>query len=358
MKTIKFRHIIIILMILATAVSFGETLTVGKGGKYKEIQAAIDAAADGDVIVIKAGNYSQSGSLYLSSKTNLTIKGEGKVNIACTQYLPVFYLMSCKGITIRAVHGYHKIKDPEVGKGGCGPGATIITAEGCTGISILNCELNGCGQTGFEAYSTDKIVLDGNYIHDNVFGAVDIYLPQQDEQPEIRIENNKIENNYSPVIFHTRSGLLNMYFNDITGQPGIVMKKNKWKNNDLMPNAEGTVNGQKIVFRGKPNSYKDGAGNEIIYSGILNADTSFTLGGETITFLDSTYVYFYENGSVQTGFSAEEVPLTVDEYEYTIPITGKMDFYESGAWKSAELEDGSTLQFTEDGDLKNMDNNE
>jgi parallel beta-helix repeat protein len=347
----KVKCAITLFMILATAFCFGETLTVGKGGQYKNIGDAIAAAANGDAIVIKSGNYSQSGSLYIEGKNGLEIRGEGKVNIACSQYLPVFYITNCKNITIRNIHGFHSIKDPSVGKGMCGPGATIISAEQSTGITVLNCELNGCGQTGFESWSCDSIVLSGNYIHDNVNSAVAIYIPYLKTTPDIRIENNRIENNFGPIIIETKEGLLNMYYRDMTGLPGTVMNKNKWKNNNLMPKVVESANGQTIGFCGTPNIYDDDSGKKVLYSGILYADTTLLVRDWEIMFLNGSYIYFYGNGSVQEGIAAEKVSLTVDDVDYTVPITGKMQFYESGALKSAEVEDGSVLKFDEEGVL-------
>jgi parallel beta-helix repeat protein len=349
MKTYRFALSFVVVFLVAAAVCFGGTLTVGKGGKYKNIQDAIDAAQSGDVIVIKSGTYTQADSLSISEKSGLEIRGEGSVTIACSAYVPVIYIIDSQDIAIRNIHGVHKVKDPAVGKGVCGPGATIITAENSSGITVSKCELNGCGQTGFESLSSNGIVLDGNYIHDNVNSAIALYLAE-DEEPDVKIINNRLENNFGPVIVSPRDGLLKFYFKDTDEAEGVTLENNKWKNNDKMPRKTVTVNGNKIVFWGSPAAEKGANGKTVVYSGILNQDTKLPVGDTTVVFMKNSLITFYENGEVSGGFCAEEDLVTLpDETEVVLPAGGYREFWESGILKSAEVEDGSVLDFDEDG---------
>jgi hypothetical protein len=350
MKHLPKKTIGVFLLLTAAAVCFGGTLVVGRGGKYRTIQDAIEAAEAGDVIVIKSGTYTQDDSISISGKSDLEIKGEGNVTVACSQYVPVFYLSESEEITITNIHGVHKVKDPAVGKGECGPGATIITAKSCTGVYIRKCELNGCGQTGFEGISSNQIVLEGNYIHDNVNSAVALSWPEGDAEPDVRLEGNRFENNFGPVIVAEREGLFSMYFKDTDEAEGIVFSKNKWKNNDKMPKKTTVLNGMKIVFWGSPDSYEDEEGNPIVTSGVLDKDTGIAVGDGLFEFMGRSLVEFYENGLVSAGFGSGNNSLTLEDgTDVDLPAGGRLEFWETGVLKSAELEDGTLVEFDEQG---------
>ncbi|MBN2351437.1 MAG: right-handed parallel beta-helix repeat-containing protein [Spirochaetales bacterium] len=350
MENLIRKSIMVLLLIAASALCFGETLVVGRGGKFRNIQDAINTAGSGDDIVIKSGTYAQNDSLFINEKTDIEIKGEGKVTIACTEYVPVIYILQSDKITISNIHGLHRVTDPEVGKGLCGPGATIITAEGCNGVFIRQCELNGCGQIGFEGISSNRIVLEDNYIHDNVYGAVSLSWIEGGEEPDVRIGGNRLENNFGPVIVVPREGVLDMYFRDTDEAPGIVMLKNIWTNNDKMPRKSAVLNGERIVFWGPPEAYQNEAGESVVVSGILDRDTGISVGDEMYNFRGRSVIEFYENGQVRAGFfTGTDSILLEDGSEADLPAGARLEFRETGALKSAELEDGTVVEFEDNG---------
>jgi parallel beta-helix repeat protein len=347
MKPIPGKLLFIVLVFLTAAFCFCDTLVVGQGSQYKTIQMAIDAAEEGDEIVIKGGRYSQPDSIYIEGKTRLEIRGEGRVTITCTEYVPVIYMYGSRDIIIRNIHGVHNVTDPDVGKGMCGPGATVITVEECRGVSVLDCELDGCGQSGIECVSSNDIVITGNYIHDNVNSAVMVYDVEFDGQSNVRIENNRIEDNHGPVVVSDAIGRLTFHFQDSGNAPGIVIEGNTWKNNDRMPRVSAVVAGRSIVFRGNPDSYEDDNGRLIIYAGILSEDTDLIVGNAMVTFLGMEPVFFHENGRVSGGFCARALRVVLkDGRTIVLPAGGWRDFDESGGLISAELEDGAIINFS------------
>jgi hypothetical protein len=128
------------------------------------------------------------------------------------------------------------------------------------------------------------------------------------------------------------------------------MAKNKWKNNDLMPKVGYKVSGRKITFRGKPSTYQD-KGKEILSFGTLSADTVIPVGEENITFMANSYIYFYESGAVREGISAKEDTVEIEDATYSLAARGNRQYYESGALRSAELDDGSVLKLDENGEI-------
>jgi hypothetical protein len=350
----RFKAFFTVLLVMLVCSGFAETLVVGKGGRFQAIQEAINAAGPGDIVLIKSGQYVQDDSLMIDEKKKLEIRGEGKVDIACTEYVPVFYITRSQRIMISNIHGVHQVTDPAVGKGECGPGATIITAEDSTGIVIQKCELNGCGQTGFEARSSDKIVLDGNYIHDNVYSAVTLYYERDGKTPDVTITNNRLEGNFGPVIISPRFGLLHLYDRDTKKEPGIVLAGNKWKDNDRMPRRTKLVDGREITFWGEP--YLAGGGN--VSGGVLDSNTEFMVGGRKIVFLGRSQIDFSEEGNdhVSAGFTAHQEDLILDDGT-AIPLAEGtwLQFTGEGGLYSVEFPDGSVREFSGENPAVNED---
>lgn len=140
--------------------SNGNTLYVGGTGpgNYSTIQAAIDAASDGDTIFIYNGVYSG-----FTANKQLTILGESRNNtIVCENYNALFAngitlsRLSLKGKTF-SVDCILEIKANEVLVSDCGiyPPDGLRTEYGlyieyCSNVTISNCEITGFVYEGIQ----------------------------------------------------------------------------------------------------------------------------------------------------------------------------------------------------------------
>ena len=149
------------------------TLTVGSGGgfDYSTVAAAIAASADGDVIQVQAGTYTND---FATITTSITIEGVGgMVNLVATQPPPNLQAILTIGTP-----------------GGPGPNVTLNNMA-FSGASIDNSDGgNGAGIR----YKSGNLTLDHTYFHDNQEGL----LADADPAGTITIRNSEFGNNGNP----------------------------------------------------------------------------------------------------------------------------------------------------------------
>ncbi len=173
--------------------AFAAELYVGPGQAFASIQAAIDAAADGDTIVVLPGNYA---GFSLSGK-RLTILGSGVpytwVGVSLIGPNGADDPVVIHGVSFRTVSpppgpivtfpGFAGITCTGNGPGPttpCGPIAQLIVMGAATNLSLLDCEVLGLGNTsagfhgvivGGAAFSAFRCVLAGANVRNcNFFG--------------------------------------------------------------------------------------------------------------------------------------------------------------------------------------------
>ncbi|MEN8150140.1 MAG: right-handed parallel beta-helix repeat-containing protein, partial [Planctomycetota bacterium] len=142
-----------ILAVLATTAS-ADTLLVPKD--FDTIQAAVDAAGDGDVIKVKKGTWTTP--VHIQDKTNLTIIGAGGPSIVAGAAFVGFTVDECVGITIKGF----RFQSPQE-RGIVVTGSDDVTIEkcridgatkdgiatsDCTLVTITKCRIANCGVNG------------------------------------------------------------------------------------------------------------------------------------------------------------------------------------------------------------------
>jgi len=135
------------------AVSKGESLTVSKAGAdFEAIQAAIDVAGDGDVILVKPGKYLEN----LTITRPLTILGEEGVLLEPADAArPAIAVEGAQGVTIQGLKVWRTALGIDVSRSSCTISNCSISASD-TGIhiaafvgdavSILDTIVRGSGQ--------------------------------------------------------------------------------------------------------------------------------------------------------------------------------------------------------------------
>ncbi len=139
-----------------------------------DIQKALDTLEDGGKIVFNAGTYDTLEAIVLSNRKNLVLEGNGEVWIN-TKGIDhhVITFNECKSITMSNIKAQHVIleegdNDPiEDARDGA-----VVGIIGGSSISLVNCELVGCGIYGVYAYSASPLLLEGCYLHQNAKSAV------------------------------------------------------------------------------------------------------------------------------------------------------------------------------------------
>jgi parallel beta-helix repeat protein len=131
---------------------------------YPDIQTAIDAAVEGDTILVGPGEYSQE--LYLQSRTGLTLKGVGGpvlagVGIAANSSSDIsisgFKVQNPANWGVRAQGCTDLVVSKMSFEGGAGD---AIYLDGCAGVAISKCSVRNPGGNGIRDNSSDDVVVE------------------------------------------------------------------------------------------------------------------------------------------------------------------------------------------------------
>ena len=162
--------------------SLGASIAVP--GDYIDIQAAIDAATDGDTIVVAVGTYS---GFALRDMSNVTISGvsgvviEGSIVISsssgCTLEGLQVTVADGDGIIVAGCHSGLTLSGLTIT--GCEGAGIVIhpapsTCEGTAGISIVGSTVSNNGGNGITVLGATTIAITGNTIESN--GSSGIFL--------------------------------------------------------------------------------------------------------------------------------------------------------------------------------------
>ncbi len=129
-------------LLLLPARAAADTLLVPQD--HATIQAAVDAAADGDTIQVKGGTYPEA--VLVGGKTNLVITAKGKVVIDPPDGQIGLTLQGCTGCTVEKVRVL----------GGQPFGFQL---DGCTGGTLLKCRTDASSGDGIRLDDCDGVTI-------------------------------------------------------------------------------------------------------------------------------------------------------------------------------------------------------
>lgn len=162
------------------------------------LQDALDAAKDGDTIILTAGTYSTPAAITISSRSGLTLRGEGNVRLLCTDlYQNVMTLADSHDIRIEGIVVRHS---QPAGTYACE--GSVISAQSVTGLVISRCELAGSGSIAVDLSGCEDIEVSDCFIHDNTFAAF-----QLTDVASITIAGNRVQRNAATMYSAGVSGL-------------------------------------------------------------------------------------------------------------------------------------------------------
>lgn len=163
---LKFTPLFI--LVASTSLCPGSTLVVGEGEEYSNPCEAFQASADGDTIMITAGIYEYDESLILNRLADVVILGEEGSELICNSSSDnVIWLNSCDRILLSGLSMRHADPGEDSRCNG-----NVIGMDSSDDITVMNCEINGCGAVGVYITSCGDVSLLDNFIHGNSAWAV------------------------------------------------------------------------------------------------------------------------------------------------------------------------------------------
>lgn len=142
-------------------------------------------------VLITEGTYVFPNCIVLQGATNVTIEGEGTVRFHCEDTdEDVMAIIESKDITVKNVRMRHVTPLEEYQCHGA-----VLRVRKSENVSILACELNGCGAVGLSVWHSEEIRVSKSLIHDNSFCA--FYFESVDN---IGITMSTIINNGSFIV--------------------------------------------------------------------------------------------------------------------------------------------------------------
>ncbi len=195
MTSILFLSVFYVLIPVEICTATGNTLHVGSGQTYSNIQDAIDAANESDTVYVHSGTYSET--IIVDKTLNLTGEGSGSTTVSGSGDHTI------KIISNNVIISGFKIQNT-------GESYYCVFLDTVTGCMISNNYVRNGGH-GIYFGSSDSNTVRDNTIKDNNVG---IYLSNSDSNT---IRNNNIQNNNANGVFLTSSSSGNtIYLNDFS----------------------------------------------------------------------------------------------------------------------------------------------
>jgi hypothetical protein len=185
----------LIYAILTAATASAATLAVGESLEYEDPHDALAEVQDGDTILITAGTYEFDQSLELWGRSDVAIVGEeGTVLVCNSRTENVMWIVNSDGITVSGLRATHTM--PEVDERCYG---NVFAIDSCDSVTVMNCDICGCGAIGVYVFNCGDVILRDNFIHDNTLWAVQYegqnLLAEDSDIPGLTMEGNTILNN-------------------------------------------------------------------------------------------------------------------------------------------------------------------
>ena len=191
------RKLFLLLFAFASIGLVAETLRVSPQGKLR-LQSAIDAARDGDTIILSGGTYVSAVPVAVSGRTGLTLRAEGVVWLVCKDlYADVLTVTDCADLRIEGIRARHEVKLAEYECEG-----SVISARSVRGLLVRGCELAGSGAVGIDLSDCEDVEVNGCYLHDNSLAALSL-----SEVSSVVISSNRISKNAATMYSTAVTGL-------------------------------------------------------------------------------------------------------------------------------------------------------
>ncbi|OHD55192.1 MAG: hypothetical protein A2Y33_05265 [Spirochaetes bacterium GWF1_51_8] len=132
---------------------------------------AVENAGDGSVITLKSGDYFLPETLLLQDKSDITIAGEGEVNIYIKdENANVMEIMNCGSVTLKNIKLKHYNPPKELMCTG-----VVIYGDNCGSLSLENCVIDGSGYWGLWLGGFDSVTAKNTKFVNHVDSSLELY---------------------------------------------------------------------------------------------------------------------------------------------------------------------------------------
>lgn len=143
--------LVVALVLVAPATAAAAELVVGPSGDHPTIQDALDAAVDGDVIVVRAGTYEES----------LTTEAPG-ITLRAAEGAEV--VVQGDGRALRVFHPRVRVEGL-VFDGGWGDRDVVDVEDGADDFALVDCEVRRSGRNCIDFGAVSSALVEGSLVH-------------------------------------------------------------------------------------------------------------------------------------------------------------------------------------------------
>ncbi|MCD4811279.1 right-handed parallel beta-helix repeat-containing protein [bacterium] len=244
------------------------------GADFTSIQAAVDAASEGDTIEVRSGTYVEN----VDVRKRLTLRGEGVVAVQAANLNDHVFDVTSNWVNISGVNAYGATASGNAG---------IYVGSGIAHSSISNCAASN-NYYGIYLDRSNNNILVGNTANDNNYG---IYLYYSSNNT-LTDNNVSLKNGYGIRLSQSNNNALtNNIANDCWYGIQVSYSSNNMLNNNMCSN-----NTYGIILFGNSynntltyNTMADNRYNFGVAGGIQNIDTSNTVDSKPIYYLVGEY---------------------------------------------------------------------
>ncbi|MBD3638707.1 MAG: hypothetical protein HUJ25_15245 [Crocinitomicaceae bacterium] len=176
--------------------SLSDTVYIGPNRAIKDPFVYFNETRSNQFVIIEEGEYIGSSGLWIGGD-NLIIEGRGKVSLLLDELHDNVMWCTGENQVINNLHMQH-LQPGELEGQNCS--GRVIGFDGADNITVINCDLNGCGLAGLhDNMGNGTVYIEYNYIHNNSIGAytdIDGNVWQEETvHPVFKFDNNRMEDN-------------------------------------------------------------------------------------------------------------------------------------------------------------------
>lgn len=172
-----------------------DTVYIGVDREWTSLSSYFSETRNNVVVLVEPGRYFNY-EVGISGE-NIILKALGDVSLICETLHDNVMWVHGNNIVIDNFHMTHRMPGEAEDQNCSG---RVLGFDGADNITVVNCDLNGCGLAGLHDNLGNGIVyVEHNYIHNNSLGAytdIDGNVWQEEtDHPVFKFRNNLIEDN-------------------------------------------------------------------------------------------------------------------------------------------------------------------